>query len=615
MSLASLIVRIGADLGDYDRKLAAAERRIGEFGSKLSNVGNSLTLGLSLPLAAFGGVALKAAADIEALKMGLTAVTGSAAETERQFTELKEVAKLPGLGLTEAVRGATNLQAIGFSASKSKDILLQFGNALASVGRGREDLEEVTRQLGQMASRGKVTADNLKPIIERVPQVASIIRKEFGSIDTEVLQKMGISAEKMTDTLLTELGKLPRVSGGLKNDFENLKDSMTLAFAEAGAAIAPFAKAFIDDFAVPAIGHLKSLAEGFRDLPRPVQDATVAFGGLLLLGPGLLSLLGNMITNIATISGAINKLGGALAVLKIGAWATGLASVAFSIYEVAKATTWMDKGNKAVADANKSLTATLDDLHERLVNIGQGKAAWALREQFYAGSLTAEQYSKSLLGLAQRFAPVVEAAKKTSPPIIASKEAMEKAAAEAKKLEHNYKLAVDQLARVDEAHNATRAHQRLASAIAEATPEVNRQRYALEAAEFSGVAAATAISEAKRKMTTIIEGASVAIEKELDLFRKLDDAVEKFRDNQLRGIEESMGGRNMDATLDKAAKKNEDTARRVESVWGRAGRQVSTITTDLGRSLTDLMVKGGKLKDVMADTFGEIGKSLLRSMI
>lgn len=257
--IAELIVRLTGDTRGLRGPLQGAQRDVQGFAVSLRGVAGAMGL-------AFGAAGIVAATKnivaarvtMDSLERGLLAVTGSATAATSRLATLRDVAKLPGLGLEEAVRGDINLQAIGFSAARSETILRTFGNALATVGRGREDLNEVIRQLGQLASRGKVTADNLKPIIERVPQVAAVIKKEFGTIDTEALQKLGISSEQLITVLLRELGKLPPVSTGIANNIENLGDSWNRTLDAMGRVIEPVANKVITAAA--------DMAEGFADL-------------------------------------------------------------------------------------------------------------------------------------------------------------------------------------------------------------------------------------------------------------------------------------------------------------------------------------------------------------
>ena len=158
---AELKVGIGADNSELKKGLQDAESQISAFvskvgniasvGEKLQGIGTKLTAGLTLPLVGLGVAAIKSYGDIQALQKGLEAVTGSADAANTEFNKLKEVAKLPGLGMSEAVKGSINLQAIGMSADASRNILQQFGNAVATVGKGTAEFERAVYGVQQLA--------------------------------------------------------------------------------------------------------------------------------------------------------------------------------------------------------------------------------------------------------------------------------------------------------------------------------------------------------------------------------------------------------------------------------------------------------------------------------
>lgn len=314
-SVGSVFVEVGADLARLNTELgravpqaASAGQTAGQsfssgfssglssvgaafdqFNSELTGIGARLTASITVPLVALGVAAVSAFAEIDSLKRGLVATTGSAEEAARQFAELREVAKLPGLGLEEAARGAVNLQNFGFSANEAKTILLNFGNALATVGKGRAELDRVILQLGQMAGASKVLIADLRPIIQQVPQVAEIIRTKFGpevlSAPAEALAALGVSSREFIRILVEELGKLPKVTGGIKNELENFVDSTKIALATFGEDLAPAV-----GFALNVIAQSVTAAvTAFGMLPDSVKITGVALAGLAAVaGPAII---------------------------------------------------------------------------------------------------------------------------------------------------------------------------------------------------------------------------------------------------------------------------------------------------------------------------------------
>lgn len=403
-SLSQLIVKITAESSDFDRGVASAQRSALKFSEQLNSIGSTLLRSFTVPLGLLGGAAVKSFGDIDALRRGLEAITGSATEAARQMTQLREVAKLPGLGFKEAVQGAINLQAVGFSAKQSQTVLLQFGNALATVGRGREDLNEVIRQLGQLASRGKVTADNLKPIIERVPQVAAIIKREFGTIDTEQLQKLGISSKEFIDVLIKNLEQLPRATGGIKNEFENLRDTVDQAASKLGSALAPAVTKAIQSLD-PLITGIGNAATEFAKLPDSIQRTALALG-LLALSAGPISLTVAKIGELATVLGRVGSIiGGSVFLQKLLFTGIGLTSLGVGaglFVALDKLNDFGTKGSTAEAGLAK-LNARLGDFSRATAGLNTTKID-KLRESVFGVTSVSDTAAEAARKLNAAFA-------------------------------------------------------------------------------------------------------------------------------------------------------------------------------------------------------------------
>jgi tape measure domain-containing protein len=342
--LSELIVKITSDTAQFSRgvrevsvemqRLSSASenavRGIRTAFERIGAIGTRLTIGVSAPLAALGVAAVKADADLEALRMGLISVSGSAAAADKQLARLAEVAKLPGLGFREAIQGSVNLQAAGFSAQLAERALKAFGNALATVGRGKADLDGVILALTQIQSKGKISAQDINQLAERLPQIRAAMKAAFGTADTEALQKMGISAQEFIERIMAEFEKLPPVTGGVKNAFENIRDAAERAMAEFGAALRPGTE-LVTKFAEAAVSRLADLAKGFRELPPAIQATVVALGGLAVAaGPALAAIgqIGLGITGIATAIPVIKALAAAAGagILALGQFARALVS-------------------------------------------------------------------------------------------------------------------------------------------------------------------------------------------------------------------------------------------------------------------------------------------------
>lgn len=316
-------------MGDAFAAIPQYRKDLDALGADLTGIGTGLTIGLTAPLVAFAAAAIKSFSDIDSLKRGLVAVTGSAAEAEKQFADLIEVSKLPGIGIEEAVQGSTRLQAFGFSAKEARDALLAFGNAVATVGGGKAELDRVIIQLGQMAGAGKVLNQDLRPIIQTVPQVAEIIKREFGpeviGKPAETLAKLGISSRQFIDILIQQLLRATPVVGGIKNDLENFAQAVKLSLASVGESIAPIVHE-LTERATPA---LSSMVSSFKALSPEAQRTSIELAGVAAAaGPAFLAL-GTLSKGTSDILGLMQRLGdkdSGLRAVAVGLGEIGLAA-------------------------------------------------------------------------------------------------------------------------------------------------------------------------------------------------------------------------------------------------------------------------------------------------
>lgn len=351
--LASMAVKLGADVSEFSRAMATAKKDLAGFkkaGEAMKGFGESLSKYISAPLAGIAAVSLKTYGDIQALKKGLEAVAGSASGAEKQFSDLKEVAKLPGLGLEEAVRGSIRLQAIGFSAEQAQKSLQVFGNAIATVGGGRAELDRAIHGLQQLANTDFPLGEDLNILKDAIPQITPLLKEAFGTARSEELQKLGISSKEVVRVITEGLGALPPVAGGLKNSFENLSDSTKIAFASIGEAINKNLN--VEGLLNAIAGKLTALAEGFNQLSPGVQRFIVISGALVAaLGPilvvfgGILTAIPSMIAGYTALKLATTNLAAAttrwaaaygiiaIKIIAITAAVAALALIAKSIYD------------------------------------------------------------------------------------------------------------------------------------------------------------------------------------------------------------------------------------------------------------------------------------------
>lgn len=317
MALQDLNVRLGLIVRDFERGLKSAEKSVNNFRRTVEGVGQDLTQALTVPLAALGGAALKSFADLEKASAGLTAVVGgNAAKAAEEIEKLRVTAQLPGLGFEEAIQASARLQAVGLSADQARATIEAYGNAVARSGGGRAEFDAAILALTQVASKGKVSAEEINQLNERIFEIRPALSSAFGTADSEQLQKLGVSAAEFIAKSTAELAKLERVQGGLSNAFENFGDSVRQSLASLGQEIN---KTFNVQGIIDRVSNALSRAvQIFKNLDDSTKQSIVRFGlfaaaiGPVFLGFGQLArLAGVSITALQSLAGVIKSVGAA----------------------------------------------------------------------------------------------------------------------------------------------------------------------------------------------------------------------------------------------------------------------------------------------------------------
>jgi tape measure domain-containing protein len=256
---------------------AAAVRALQRVGQSARSVGEAIrtaadaTRLFEVAQNSFATVTgVQAAMAYDSQVRGLAAYAKNAQELQAQLARLQEIAKLPGLGLTEVRAGVLNLEAAGLNAQTAERALMAFGNALALVGKGKSELDGVILALGQIASKGSISAEEINQIAERVPQIRQVLVSAFGTASTEAIQKMGLSADVAIGKIIAGLEQLPKATSSALTTFENLQDALEQAFL-------PIGRGILDIFS-SAEGGTMRLIDRIAEMGRQIGEVFSAIG-------------------------------------------------------------------------------------------------------------------------------------------------------------------------------------------------------------------------------------------------------------------------------------------------------------------------------------------------
>lgn len=234
-----LFIRVGIDTSALQKGLNRIEKKMVRSLRGLERIGNNIQRSITLPIVAAGAASVQSAVKVDKLRKSLTGIMGNAQMANVEFQKLLKLSKNPGFTLEAAIQGSVRLQAIGYSAEKARQQMEILGNAIALIGGSGQDLNGVILAISQIIGKGKVQAEEINQIAERLPQVRKIMQEAFGTADTEAIQEMKLSAEDFIDTVVTKMGNLPKAQKSLQDTFNQMRDDLMLLAAQFGQMFIP----------------------------------------------------------------------------------------------------------------------------------------------------------------------------------------------------------------------------------------------------------------------------------------------------------------------------------------------------------------------------------------
>jgi tape measure domain-containing protein len=612
--MASLIVKITGEASGFkgsmdqaNRALDSVSARADKVSGAISSLGSTMSVGLTAPILALGAGVIKTAADMESLRLGLASVAKGSDTTEAQLKRLKEVAKLPGLGFAEAVQGSVRLQSAGFSAQLAERSLKAFGNAIATVGKGKAELDGVTLALSQIASKGKISAEEINQLAERVPQIRVAMKAAFGTADTEILQKAGIGAEEFVTRVVAQLEKLKQVSGGTKNALENLGGALKESADRIGSKMLPAVNAIL-----PKLESLAGLAgdavDGFTKLPNEVQNTALALGAVTLAAGPVIKAFEGIRAGLATIQLTAGLAGAAMATLFGAVVIAGIVQTMSAIDQLRAKT-------KAYYDDLDRRRTGKEDLIAGQENAGLGGVR--TRDSFITpeASNAAQKYRIDLAGISAELGIFTAKTKAAEPPVKALGDAHQKAGQKTK--EHKQHVIAFKEATAEQAISTEKTHQWLEKY----HEAINRG--AKIAVAYGSDTADGAIRAARGLDILFQSYRQLSDAPDLGNLNKIDfSKLPKVPDPGLPGpggFEEfKRGGRNIgpEGMLTREqADAIKDRYKQVGKAGQAAMRQVSTVVTDLSRGIAGIIFEGGKMGDMLQKVAKQAGQAIVRELI
>lgn len=311
--LGSLLISLGLNSGqftkgmsDADRELVAFQKQAQRTAGALKDLGAKMTVGITAPLVAFGGFAVKAASDADELQSAFDQTFGSLSRSMTQWAE-------------------TTGDAMGRSTQEMQQMANTFGiffNQAAPTGEAAAKLSREFAVLAQDLSSFFNTdpTEALQKLRSGLAGESEPLR-DFGVFLTEATVKakaleMGLasSADAITEQnkIMARAALIMDATTKAQGDVARTADGTANRIREARAAFEELQVAIgtkLLPAVTPLITGLTNMLVAFTQLPDWVQTTTLVVGGLAAVAGPLVYAVGALSTNMILLGGAFATAG------------------------------------------------------------------------------------------------------------------------------------------------------------------------------------------------------------------------------------------------------------------------------------------------------------------
>ncbi len=271
---------LGQRMSQVARESVSAGKGFGSFLDPLGKLGFAIfgVQQLTSAVQGLGNAILGPSTQWEEFGLQFEVLLGSADKAEAKLDELSKFASKTPFTLPEVTTQAESLLGWGFSAEKLTKTLTTLGDVASGVGR--EKLPRIIAALGQMRTKGKVTAEEMGQLVEaQVPAwqiLADSIGAPVGRLQ-ELVSDGVIPADQAIDALLSGMdrkygGLMDKMSRGLSGMLSNLDDWWGTARRIAGEGLFEGAKTSLEGLL--SVLNSADTQQGLYELGRGIGDLT-----------------------------------------------------------------------------------------------------------------------------------------------------------------------------------------------------------------------------------------------------------------------------------------------------------------------------------------------------
>lgn len=161
-------VKIGADTSEFSSKLKDVNGKLGRLGAGASAAMGAIggaVAAAATAMGALGGAVSKVGIEYNAMKeqalIAWETILGSAEKATETVQRLEQMGALTPFEYEDLDKAAKKLQMAGFEGERLFTTLTAVGDAVSAIGGGADELQGVSMAIFQMASKGKISAEEI----------------------------------------------------------------------------------------------------------------------------------------------------------------------------------------------------------------------------------------------------------------------------------------------------------------------------------------------------------------------------------------------------------------------------------------------------------------------
>jgi len=321
-----LITKLGFQVDDagmkkFESGIASMKAKAESLATSFKDIGQKMSVALTLPIAAAGTYALKKSGEFEQLGVAFETMIGDASKAAEFTNKLFDFAAETPFNVENLADASKKLLAFGVAADDVLPTLDSLGNIASGVGMDK--LPNLITALGQVKSKTVLAGQELMQFTETgVPIIAELAKVTGHSIKdiTNNTKDLGITYDQVLKALNNlSNGKfkdlMKKQSKTLLGQFSNFQDQLAREAARVGDILAPYAIKLLQ-FAQDVLVAFGKLSPETKKWIVIILGIVAALGPMLfILGQigiavtGLASAWGLLLPAIAIIGAIVSALG------------------------------------------------------------------------------------------------------------------------------------------------------------------------------------------------------------------------------------------------------------------------------------------------------------------